>query len=232
MENFENILVNIDKVKKVIADTVRVDDCAPVIILASKTVPKKMLLQLAEYDKYIFGENRVQELIDKHFDNTNITWHFIGQLQSNKVKYIVDKVSLIHSVDRLSLAEEIDKQAHKIGKVMDILVEINIAGEAAKGGISPDSIEQFIEELDKFASLSVKGIMAVMPNVKQDELNKYYLQLKGMYDTIKKSKPDKMQYLSAGMSGDYIIAVKHGANMVRLGSVIFGDRNGGAYGKR
>ncbi len=197
------------------------------LVLATKTVSKDILVALARYDNYIFGENRVQELMDKYFEQPGIAWHFIGQLQTNKVKYIIDKVELIHSVDRLSLAQEIDKQAKKIGKIANVLIEINIGNEAAKGGICPDDALSFVDNVGTFDNISVKGLMSVMPNVSETELRQYYLQLKKLYDTIKQQFPDKMRYLSAGMSGDYKIAVEYGANMLRLGSAIFGARSGG-----
>lgn len=232
MESFETILNNIARVKAEL-DSAKTSDVTEVgLVLATKTVPRQLLERLADYDKFIFGENRVQEFTDKYFEHKNIEWHFIGQLQSNKVKYIIDKVALIHSVDRLSLAAEINYRAAKIGKIVDVLIEINVAGEELKGGIAVNCAEKFIKDLDAYPNIRIKGLMSVMPNIETKALEKYYLQLKDLYDTIKKDAPDKMRYLSLGMSGDYRLAVTNGSNMVRLGSAVFGARDGGIYDKR
>ena len=170
------------------------------------------------------GENRVQELLEKY--TTDVRWHFIGQLQTNKVKYIIDKVELIHSVDRLSLLQEIDRQAKKHGKVQDILIEVNIGGEEKKGGVAPAEVIDFAKEVDKYPSVRLKGLMSVLPNVEKDALDAFYLQLSKLYDTLKQTRLDNadIRYLSAGMSNDYDVAVKYGANIVRLGRALFGER--------
>ena len=196
------------------------------IVCATKTVPATVMNSI--YDELglsIVGENRVQELLSK-YDEANRCkhWHFIGQLQTNKVKYIIDKVDLIQSVDRLSLALEIQKQAQKIGKTQDILVEVNMAGEESKGGATPQSTLSFIEELQKLQNIKVRGIMSVLPNLEDKvALNGYYSQLYSLYSEVKRSI-DGIDYLSAGMSGDWERAVSYGANMIRLGSILFGKR--------
>ncbi len=195
------------------------------IIGASKTMPLERILFVRDNtDVKIFGENRVQELLEKY--TPDVRWHFIGQLQTNKVKYIVDKVELIHSVDRLSLLQEIDRQAKKHGKVQDILIEVNIGGEEKKGGVAPKEVIDFAKEVDKYPSVRLKGLMSVLPNVEKDALNAFYLQLSKLYDTLKQTKLDNadIRYLSAGMSNDYDVAVKYGANIVRLGRALFGER--------
>lgn len=195
------------------------------VIGASKTMPLERILFVRDNtDVKIFGENRVQELLEKY--TPDVRWHFIGQLQTNKVKYIVDKVELIHSVDRLSLLQEIDRQAKKHGKVQDILIEVNIGGEEKKGGVAPAEVIDFAKEVDKYPSVRLKGLMSVLPNVEKDALNAFYLQLSKLYDTLKHTKLDNadIRYLSAGMSNDYDVAVKYGANIVRLGRALFGER--------
>ena len=195
------------------------------VIGASKTMPLERILFVRDNtDVKIFGENRVQELLEKY--TPVVRWHFIGQLQTNKVKYIIDKVELIHSVDRLSLLQEIDRQAKKHGKVQDILIEVNIGGEEKKGGVAPAEVIDFAKEVDKYPSVRLKGLMSVLPNVEKDALNAFYLQLSKLYDTLKQTRLDNadIRYLSAGMSNDYDVAVKYGANIVRLGRALFGER--------
>lgn len=195
------------------------------VIGASKTMPLERILFVRDNtDVKIFGENRVQELLEKY--TPDVRWHFIGQLQTNKVKYIVDKVELIHSVDRLSLLQEIDRQAKKHGKVQDILIEVNIGGEEKKGGVAPAEVIDFAKEVDKYPSVRLKGLMSVLPNVEKEALNVFYLQLSKLYDTLKQTRLDNadIRYLSAGMSNDYDVAVKYGANIVRLGRALFGER--------
>lgn len=195
------------------------------VIGASKTMPLERILFVRDNtDVKIFGENRVQELLEKY--TPDVRWHFIGQLQTNKVKYIIDKVELIHSVDRLSLLQEIDRQAKKHGKVQDILIEVNIGGEEKKGGVAPSEVIDFAKEVDKYPSVRLKGLMSVLPNVEKEALNAFYLQLSKLYDTLKQTRLDNadIRYLSAGMSNDYDVAVKYGANIVRLGRALFGER--------
>ena len=195
------------------------------VIGASKTMPLERILFVRDNtDVKIFGENRVQELLEKY--TPDVRWHFIGQLQTNKVKYIVDKVELIHSVDRLSLLQEIDRQAKKHGKVQDILIEVNIGGEEKKSGVAPAEVIDFAKEVDKYPSVRLKGLMSVLPNVEKEALDAFYLQLSKLYDTLKQTRLDNadIRYLSAGMSNDYDVAVKYGANIVRLGRALFGER--------
>ena len=196
------------------------------IVCATKTVPSEIMNDI--YNQLglgIVGENRVQELLSK-YDDAKLckSWHFIGQLQTNKVKYIIDKVDLIQSVDRLNLAVEIDKQAKKISKTQDILVEVNMADEVTKGGTTPDEVFAFIDEIEKLDNIRVKGLMSVLPNLEDKALlGKFYKKLFSLYDQVKRAKTG-IEYLSAGMSGDWEMAVDNGANMIRLGSILFGKR--------
>lgn len=167
------------------------------------------------------GENRVQELLSKY--DSNLQWDFIGQLQTNKVKYIIDKVRLIHSVDRYNLANTIDKEAKKINKIQDILVQINSGKEESKGGIYLEEIDAFLDEISKFQNIQVRGIMAVAPlHYDEEQLKQTFEKVYAKYSQLKN---DSFNYLSMGMSNDYLIAVKSGANLIRLGRAIFGERS-------
>ena len=166
------------------------------------------------------GENRVQELTEKYVPE--FRWDFIGQLQTNKVKYIIDKVDLIHSVDRLNLAETIEKESSKRRKVTDILMEINSGKEESKGGIYLEDAEKFRDELSAFEHIRLRGIMAVAPAYYTEEELKFTFD--SVYEVFHKLKSDDFTYLSMGMSNDYLTAVKSGANLIRLGRAIFGAR--------
>lgn len=174
------------------------------------------------------GENKVQEILDKYDDVKPVNWHMIGHLQTNKVKYIIDKVSLIHSVDSLKLAKEIDKRAKEYNKVMDILIQVNSAEEESKFGISSDELEKMILEiLDSYDNICIKGLMCIAPYAENpDDVRKYFAEVKGLYDKFKNIKHERLdfKYLSMGMSNDYKVAMEEGSNLVRVGSAIFGRR--------
>lgn len=221
IENYKNAMSRIETALEESGRSIK----DVLVIGASKTMPLERILFVRDNtDVKIFGENRVQELLEKY--TPDVRWHFIGQLQTNKVKYIIDKVELIHSVDRLSLLQEIDRQAKKHGKVQDILIEVNIGGEEKKGGVAPAEVIAFAKEVDKYPSVRLKGLMSVLPNVEKEALDAFYLQLSKLYDTLKQTRLDNadIRYLSAGMSNDYDVAVKYGANIVRLGRALFGER--------
>lgn len=190
------------------------------IIAATKSKPAQTINQLYDCGIKIIGENRVQEFLQKYPDlNKNFEFHFIGQLQSNKVKYIIDKVSLIHSLDRISLAQEIDKRAKNINKKAQVLIEVNL-GEDSKGGVPIDQVIDFYQEVLNYPNITVRGLMSVMPI---DASSDMYLQMRNLYDILKTQSKD-IEYLSVGMSQDYLTAIQYGANMIRLGRVILGDR--------
>lgn len=199
------------------------------LIAVSKTKPAEIIQELYDAGCRNFGENKVQELIDKYeILPKDICWHMIGHLQRNKVKYIVDKVSLIHSVDSLRLAQTIEKEAEKKNCVVDILIEINMAREESKYGIYPEELEALLREISHLSHIRVKGLMTVAPNVKNPEENrKIFTEMKKLSVDIAKKNIDNiiMSILSMGMSNDYNIAVEEGANMVRVGTSIFGARN-------
>lgn len=174
---------------------------------------------------FVLGENRVQELTAKY--DPAYRWHFIGQLQTNKVKYIADKVELIHSLDREELAKEIEKQAAKHGKVQDCLVEVNMGSEISKGGVAPAETVDFIRSLASYGHIRVRGLMSVLPNLGDTpELRALYASLRDLFAEVRNMKQENLSadYLSAGMSGDYKIALEYGSNMIRLGRTLFGER--------
>lgn len=197
------------------------------LIAASKTQSKEVVDEFMTIaPDFVLGENRVQELLEKY--DLRYRWHFIGRLQTNKVKYIVDKVELIHSLDRDDLAKEIEKQAAKHGKIMDCLVEINMGAEISKGGVSPENALAFIQSMKVYPHIRIKGVMTVLPNLDKDEqqLGALCDKLRGIFEQAKLIKQDNVdiEYLSCGMSADYQIALAHGSNMIRLGRMLFGER--------
>lgn len=199
------------------------------LIAVSKTKPVSMLEEAYSNGIRCFGENKVQELTDKYNQlPTDISWHMIGHLQRNKVKYIVDKATLIHSVDSIRLAETIEQEATKKDVVVDILVEVNVAEEDSKFGLKADEVIMFIEEVSVFSHLRVKGLMTIAPYVENPEENRaIFARLKKLSVDIKEKNIDNVSVdiLSMGMTNDYQIAIEEGATMVRVGTGIFGERN-------
>ncbi|ESL04720.1 pyridoxal phosphate enzyme, YggS family [Catonella morbi ATCC 51271] len=199
------------------------------LIAVSKTQPVEAIREAIEYGINSFGENRVQELREKtEIIKDNLDWHLIGHLQTNKVKYVVGKVSLIHSLENIRLAEALDKEAAKLGITVDVLAEINVAKEASKFGVNPEDAENFIREVSKFPNINIKGLMTVAPYTDISEENrKYFRQLKKiMVDLNSKNIHNvSMNVLSMGMTGDYEVAIEEGATLVRVGTGIFGSRN-------
>lgn len=201
------------------------EDTTLVAVTKYKTIPEIQ----AVYDAGIrdMGENRVQEFRDKESVlPKDIRWHLIGHLQKNKIKYVVGKVFLIHSVDTIALAQEIDAYSQKVGVVTNILLQVNVSGEEAKYGMDPEDVEMALSELSKLPNIQVKGLMTMAPNIKNiPELSDIFTQTKELYDKMKKTEykyPNvTMEYLSMGMTNDYSIAVECGSNMVRIGSGIF-----------
>ncbi|MEE0772032.1 MAG: YggS family pyridoxal phosphate-dependent enzyme [Anaerovoracaceae bacterium] len=175
------------------------------------------------------GENKVQEIMDKFDEVKPVRWHMIGHLQTNKVKYIIDKVSMIHSVDSFKLAAEIDKRAAQHGLVMDILIQVNSAQEDSKFGITTDETETLIKEiLDKCENIRIRGLMCIAPYADDPEdIKVYFEEVKKQYDEFGKIDHQRLdfKYLSMGMSHDFPVAIEAGSNLVRVGSAIFGERN-------
>lgn len=199
------------------------------LIAVSKTKPVETLKEAYDLGVRIFGENKVQELVDKYeVLPRDINWHMIGHLQRNKVKYIIDKVKCIHSVESLKLAETIEKEAAKHDRIVDVLIEVNVAGEESKFGLSPEEVPSFVEEIAKFTHLRVKGLMTIAPFVDNPEENRpVFKALKKLSVDIAAKNIDNvsMNVLSMGMTNDYQVAIEEGATMVRVGTGIFGERN-------
>lgn len=198
------------------------------LIAVSKTKPVSALMEAYESGCRIFGENKVQELVDKYeVMPKDIKWHMIGHLQRNKVKYIVDKAALIHSVDSLKLAEEISKEAVKKQVQVSILIEVNVAGENTKFGVKPENAEMLIRKIAALPGISIKGLMTIAPYVDDPEENRQYFgQLKQLLVDINQKNIDNvsMNVLSMGMTGDYTVAIEEGATFIRVGTGIFGER--------
>ena len=198
------------------------------LIAVSKTKPVEMLQEIYGEGVRDFGENKVQELCDKIEQlPSDIRWHMIGHLQRNKVKYIVGKVALIHSVDTYRLAEEINIQAKKRGIIVPILVEVNIAGEKTKFGTTAEDAMLLVEEISKLENVRIKGLMTIAPFVENPEDNRlYFRKIKQLSVDITNKNIDNvsMEILSMGMTGDYEVAIEEGATMVRVGTGIFGAR--------
>ena len=199
------------------------------LIAVSKTKPVEMLQEIYDENIRDFGENKVQELCSKMEQlPSDIRWHMIGHLQRNKVKYIVGKVELIHSVDTYRLAEEINIHAKKQNVIVPILVEVNIAHEESKFGISAEDAILLVEEISKLENIRIKGLMTIAPYVENPEDNRlYFRKIKQLSVDITNKNIDNvfMEILSMGMTGDYMVAIEEGATMVRVGTGIFGERN-------
>jgi len=195
------------------------------ILAVTKTIDADRINEAVSLGLRNLGENRVQELLSKYdLVKGDVRWHLIGHLQSNKVKYIADKVCMIHSVESLSLAKEIERQCAKIDKVMDILVEVNVSGEESKSGITPHETMSFVEEVSKLPHIRVKGLMTMAPfSAKNDELHQIFSNLYKISVDISSKKLDNvsMECLSMGMTGDYEIAVEENSTIVRIGTGLF-----------
>ena len=199
------------------------------LIAVSKTKPVETLQEAYDLSVRIFGENKVQELTAKYEAlPKDIHWHMIGHLQTNKVKYIIDKAELIHSVDSLKLAETIEKEAAKHDLIADILVEVNVAEEESKFGMKMEEVIPFVEKVSAFPHVRVRGLMTIAPFVEDPEENRsIFADLHKLYIDIKKKNHDNdtVSVLSMGMTNDYEVAIEEGATMVRVGTGIFGARN-------
>jgi len=199
------------------------------LIAVSKTKPLSDIEELIEIGVTEYGENKVQELCDK-YENVSqpVNFHLIGHLQTNKVKYIVDKACLIHSVDSIKLAKEIQKEAAKRNCTVSVLIEVNVANEESKFGLKVEEVIPFVEEVSTFSNIKVEGLMTIAPFVENAEENRqYFRRLKELSLDITSKNIDNinMNVLSMGMTNDYRIAVEEGATMVRVGTAIFGTRN-------
>lgn len=199
------------------------------LIAVSKTKPLPMLEEIYGLGIRQFGENKVQELTDKYEKlPKDIAWHMIGHLQRNKVKYLIGKTALIHSVDSLRLAEEIEKEAAKQNCSVDILIEVNMAAEESKFGVSPEEVLPLVEQIADFRHINIKGLMTIAPFVENPEENRiHFANLRKLSVDIAAKNIDNvsMRILSMGMTNDYEVAIEEGATIVRVGTGIFGERN-------
>lgn len=199
------------------------------LVAVSKTKPVADLQELYELGQRDFGENYVQELVEKQAVlPADIRWHFIGHLQSNKVKQIISFVHLVHSIDSLKLLTEVDKQAAKAGRKVDALLQIHIAAEETKFGLDEQELQEVINTLPSLRSINIKGLMGMATFTEdQQQIRSEYQYLRKLFDRLQKTEPACSHFdtLSMGMSGDYALAVEEGSTMVRIGSLIFGERN-------
>ena len=199
------------------------------LIAVSKTKPVEMIREVYDLGVRDFGENRVQELTAKYdLLPGDIRWHLIGHLQTNKVKYIIDKAYMIHSVDSLKLAKEISREAVRHSVTARILIEVNVSGEESKFGVKPDELESTVKEIAKLPGISIRGLMTVAPYVEDAEENReIFAKLRQFSVDIMQKNIDNvsMECLSMGMSGDYKVAIEEGAMYIRVGTSIFGERN-------
>ena len=198
------------------------------LITVTKTVDCDRINEAVRAGALNLGENRVQEFLSKveNVDNS-ASWHIIGQMQTNKVKYVIDKVKLLHSVDRIELFSEIEKQCEKKSTTLDVLIEVNLSGEITKAGVKPELLDKLIEESATYKRVKVKGFMTIAPLSTDNETARpYFAKLREISDRYSIIKTDNFEtgILSMGMSADYRAAIMEGSNMVRIGTAIFGYR--------
>ena len=231
MYNYEEIAANVEEIRKKMQTSLGGANRQVTLLAATKTVPPEVInYAIDSLGITDIGENRVQELLDKydalHLDNARL--HFIGSLQTNKVKYIVDKVCMIHSVDSEKLALEIDRQARKHGIIMDVLIEVNIGREENKGGVMPEDVETLADKINELDGLRLCGMMTIAPKCgEKSEYFKYFDKTYQIFIDIlqKKLHNINIPVLSMGMSDSYEEAIACGSNMIRVGSSIFGARS-------
>lgn len=227
-----NIKDNIASIKKVMEEaavrTGRNPDELLLIAVTKTRSPEEINMAIAAGITDV-GENKVQEILDKYEKVDPVRWHMIGHLQTNKVKYIIDKVSLIHSVDSIRLAREIDKRAAQHNKVMDILIQVNAAEEESKFGIRTEETGQMVREiLESCPNVRIRGLMSIAPFEDDPEkVRGYFKEMAELYDEYRAIEHERLdfRYLSMGMSNDFPVAIEEGANAVRIGTSIFGERN-------
>lgn len=198
------------------------------LIAVTKTHGPELINEVIDLGVTDIGENKVQEILEKYDKVKPVRWHLIGHLQTNKVKYIIDKVHMIHSVDSIKLMNEIERQAVKHDVDMKILIQVNISGEETKFGIRPEEIDEILTHASTLTRVKIYGFMTIAPKIDGDMSNRLHFDnIRRIYLDIQSKKYDNviMQYLSMGMSGDYQSAIESGSNMVRVGSAIFGERN-------
>ena len=199
-----------------------------ILVAVTKTHPADMMNEAIKAGVTDVGENKPQEVRDKYTDVLPVRWHLIGHLQTNKVKYIIDKCCMIHSVDSIKLMDEIEKQAKQHDVSMDILIQVNISGEETKSGITAEELDELLMHAGELERVKVRGLMTIAPKCEhQEEAAVHFRNMKMLFDETAKKvyKNVSMEYLSMGMSGDFEAAIECGSNMVRVGSAIFGARD-------
>lgn len=199
-----------------------------ILVAVTKTHPADMMNEAIKAGVTDIGENKPQEVRDKYTDVLPVRWHLIGHLQTNKVKYIIDKCCMIHSVDSIKLMDEIEKQAKQHDVSMDVLIQVNISGEETKSGITAEELDELLMHAGELERVKVRGLMTIAPKCEhQEEAAVHFRNMKMLFDETAKKvyKNVSMEYLSMGMSGDFEAAIECGSNMVRVGSAIFGARD-------
>lgn len=231
--NEQDIASNLIDIQKEINETCEKIGRNPeeiMLVAVSKTKPNEDILKAMAAGQLHFGENRMRELEDKMegIPNPDIVWHFIGNLQTNKIKYIADRVNWIHSVEKAKYLKEINKRAGKANRVVNALVQVNISNEKQKGGCKPENLEDILESARDYKFVKVKGLMGMASFVDDpEEVRSEFKLLKQLFDSHKKNNSGSVQlkYLSMGMTNDFKVAIEEGATMLRIGSAIFGERN-------
>jgi hypothetical protein len=222
---------NIKKVYQTIEDNAHKAKREPEdikLVAVAKNHPPKKIIKIMQAGHHLFGENRVQELLDKHelFYDQDIKWHFIGHLQKNKVKYLmkINQLEMIESIDSLAIAREVNDQAKEAERNIKVLLQVNIADDPNKFGFSKDNIEEAVKEVSKLSNLNLDGLMTITPYYdKPESAREDYQAMKKLLDSLNE-KDYNLKELSMGMSNDYHIAVQEGATIVRVGTAIFGKR--------
>ena len=218
-----------ERIKKAAIDCGRDPDTVR-LVAVSKTIPEDAVREAIKAGADILGENYIQEAKDKinALSSYPVSWHFIGHLQSNKAKYAVKLFDMIHTVDSLKLAHELNKQAKKINKIQKILIQVNISMESTKSGVHEEDAQKLIKEISLFENISIKGLMTMPPFFNNPEkVRPYFSDLRNLRDKIRNEaiKNVNMRELSMGMTDDFEVAIKQGATLVRIGTAIFGERN-------
>lgn len=197
------------------------------LVAVTKTYPTDVMNEAIRLGVTDIGENRPQEVRNKFEFVEPVRWHLIGQLQSNKIKYIIERCAMIHSVDSIKLMDEIEKQAEQHDVHMDILIQVNISGEESKSGIKPEELCDMLNHAAQLKRVHVKGLMTIAPKAEYGDPEIHFKNMKTLFDSVKEKNYENviMQELSMGMSGDFEAAIRCGSTMVRIGSAIFGERN-------
>lgn len=209
---------NIKKYQELLGENVQ-------LVAVSKTKPIEALIEAYEAGQRVFGENKVQEMVSKwEALPKDIQWHMIGHVQTNKIKYMAPFVSVVHGVDRLKVLKELDKQAHKVDRVIDCLLQIHISEEQTKFGFDPEEMKVLLPELNTYSNVRVRGLMGMATNTSdKDQIKQEFMHLRELFEQF--AQKQQWDMLSMGMSGDYQIAIQAGSTHVRIGSAIFGARN-------